>query len=104
MVVTHKGFHHSFSPVWYNTLSSMEKERAPSPARQLPTSGFEIVEDEMLLEEQSFSWYTPETFCPVKIGDILQSKYQVLGKLGYGSVSTAWLCRDLVLVLLYASF
>lgn len=50
----------------------------------------------MLLEEESFSWYTPDTFCPIKIGDILQSKYQVLGKLGYGSVSTAWLCRDLV--------
>lgn len=82
----------------------MEKGRAPSPARQPPTSGFEIVGDEVLLEEQSFSWYTSETFCPVNIGDILQSKYQMIGKLGYGSVSTAWLCRDLMFVLLYASF
>lgn len=79
----------------------METGRTPSPARQPPESGFEIVEDGLLLEEQSFSWYTPETFCPVKIGDVFESKYQVLGKLGYGSVSTVWLCRDLQSVALY---
>jgi serine/threonine-protein kinase SRPK3 len=51
-----------------------------------------------LLEEETFSWYDPEAFYPVRIGEIFRSKYQVLGKLGYGSVSSAWLCRDLVYV------
>jgi hypothetical protein len=53
----------------------------------------------ILLEEESFSWYTPSTFYPVRIGEIFESKYQVLLKLGYGSVSTAWLCRDLQYIL-----
>ncbi|KAI9806285.1 MAG: hypothetical protein M1825_006400 [Sarcosagium campestre] len=35
------------------------------------------------------------TFYPVRIGEVFQSRYQVLGKLGYGSRSTAWLCCDL---------
>lgn len=54
-----------------------------------------MVEDTQLLEEESFSWYTPESFYPVRIEEVFNAKYQVLGKLGYGSVSTAWLCRDL---------
>ena len=54
-----------------------------------------MVEVTQLLEEESFSWYRPESFYPVHIGDVFNAKYKVLGKLGYGSVSTAWLCRDL---------
>jgi serine/threonine-protein kinase SRPK3 len=78
----------------------MVAQNPPSPAREPPTSGFEVLNNEYLLEEETFSWYDPEGFYPVRIGEIFQSKYQVLGKLGYGSVSTAWLCRDLVYVLL----
>lgn len=49
---------------------------------------------DVLLEEESFSWYNRRAFYPVRIGETFKSKYQVLLKLGYGSVSTAWLCRD----------
>ena len=73
----------------------MTNDAAPSPPRQAPTSGFEVLDSSYLLEEETFPWYDPESFYPVQIGEIFQSKYQVLGKLGYGSVSTAWLCRDL---------
>ncbi|KFZ09042.1 hypothetical protein V502_08986 [Pseudogymnoascus sp. VKM F-4520 (FW-2644)] len=76
----------------------MESERPPSPQRQPPTSGFEVLDDAYLLEEKTFSWYSPDDFYPVQIGELFRSKYQVLGKLGFGSVSTAWLCRDLVLI------
>ena len=51
--------------------------------------------DSRLLEEESFPWYGQEIFYPVRIGEVFKSRYQVIGKLGYGSVSTAWLCRDL---------
>jgi serine/threonine-protein kinase SRPK3 len=78
----------------------MARGNAQSPPRQPPTTGFEVLDNTYLLEEESFSWYDPEAFYPVQIGEIFQSKYQVLGKLGYGSVSTAWLCRDLVYVIL----
>ncbi|KAK1827511.1 CMGC protein kinase [Podospora conica] len=39
----------------------------------------------------------PEVACyfPAKIGDILDGKYQVLGKLGCGITSAVWLARDL---------
>jgi serine/threonine-protein kinase SRPK3 len=77
----------------------MTQETAPSPARKPPTSGFEELDSEYLLEEETFSWYDPEAFYPVRIGEIFKSKDQVLGKLGYGSVSTVWLCRNLMYVL-----
>jgi serine/threonine protein kinase len=57
------------------------------------------VDDDVLLEEEAFSWYDPDNWYPVRIGQVLESRYQVLLKLGFGSVSTAWLCRDLRLVL-----
>jgi hypothetical protein len=77
----------------------MTEKRAPSPPREPPTSGFEVLDSKYLIEEETFSWYNPDEFYPVRIGEIFQSKYQVLGKLGFGSVSTAWLCRDLMYAL-----
>jgi serine/threonine-protein kinase SRPK3 len=38
--------------------------------------------------------YVPGGFHPVHIGDIYQSRYKVLHKLGYGGYSTVWLARD----------
>ena len=34
-------------------------------------------------------------FYPVCIGEVFEDRYQVLGKLGFGSNSTVWFCRDL---------
>lgn len=68
----------------------------PSPQRRPPTSGFEELAIDDLLDEEISPWYDAEDFYPVQIGEVFQSRYQVIGKLGYGSVSTAWLCRDLV--------
>ncbi|KAI0693722.1 putative CDK4/6 [Cytidiella melzeri] len=48
-----------------------------------------------LIEEETLSWYKPNYFYPVKVGQVLNSRYQVLGKLGHGAFSTTWLCRDL---------
>ncbi|KAI0883989.1 kinase-like domain-containing protein [Annulohypoxylon maeteangense] len=38
--------------------------------------------------------YHPGGYHPVHIGDIIQSRYRVLRKLGYGSYSTVWLVVD----------
>lgn len=57
---------------------------------------------DILLEEESFSWYDRRAFYPVRIGEIFESKYEILLKLGYGSVSTAWLCRNLEYDLSYS--
>ncbi|KAL9028037.1 MAG: hypothetical protein Q9196_003531 [Gyalolechia fulgens] len=69
--------------------------RSASPPRIFPTSGFKALNHVEKLEEENWDWYKPGVFYPVRIGEVFHSRYQVLGKLGYGSRSTAWLCRDL---------
>jgi len=68
----------------------------PSPPRDFRGASYEVLDNSYLLEEETYPWYDPESSYHVRIGEIFQSRYQVLGKLGYGSVSTAWLCRDLM--------
>jgi serine/threonine-protein kinase SRPK3 len=61
--------------------------RQPWPQLKFPTSGFEVVSDAVLLEEEQLEEF--------HIGDVFASKYQVIGKLGFGVTSTVWLARDL---------
>jgi serine/threonine-protein kinase SRPK3 len=74
----------------------MLTQKPPSPVRQAPTTGFEVLGNEYRLEEETWSWYEPEEYYPVRIGEVFKDRYQVVGKLGFGSVSTVWLCRDLM--------
>lgn len=46
-------------------------------------------------EEERLPWYNPDQFYPIRIGEILDASYKVLGKLGYGAYSTVWLCRNI---------
>ncbi|KAI9733895.1 MAG: hypothetical protein M1834_002550 [Cirrosporium novae-zelandiae] len=48
----------------------------------------------LLLEEETLPYYRPEQFYPVFKGEVFNSRYRVLGKLGYGANSTTWLGRD----------
>ena len=66
--------------------------------RVFPTTGFAMIPVSETVEEEHWPWYTPQSFYPVRIGDVLHSKYQVLYKLGYGTTSTIWMCRDLLSV------
>ena len=63
--------------------------------RAMPTSGWEKIPVEDKIEEETLPDYQAEKFYPVRLGEIFESRYQVVAKLGYGSVSTVWLCRDL---------
>ncbi|KAL6307087.1 CMGC/SRPK protein kinase [Sparassis latifolia] len=69
--------------------------RRPLPPRLFPTSGFEVIDNSCLVEEETWERYRPDEFYPVRIGEVFKSKYQVVGKLGYGGYATVWLCRDL---------
>ncbi|KAF2732395.1 kinase-like protein [Polyplosphaeria fusca] len=42
-------------------------------------------------EEEQLPWYNPDQFYPIRIGEILDSSYKLLGKLGYCAYSTVWL-------------
>ncbi|KAF2621538.1 kinase-like protein [Macroventuria anomochaeta] len=46
-------------------------------------------------EEEDVPNYRAERFYPVRLGEVLKSRYQVVAKLGFGTASTIWLCRDL---------
>ena len=74
--------------------------RSPSPPRELPAAEPQHMNSATLMEEETFPWYNSDKWFPVRVGEIFESRYQVLLKLGYGSVSTAWLCRDLRLMML----
>ncbi|TAQ90224.1 hypothetical protein B7494_g1498 [Chlorociboria aeruginascens] len=51
----------------------------------------------VLLVEENFDDFKKGIYYPVDIGDIFVSKYQVVGKLGFGVTSPVWLARDLQL-------
>ncbi|KAK2873398.1 hypothetical protein FQN49_002396 [Arthroderma sp. PD_2] len=48
-----------------------------------------------LAEEENSPFYDPSCFYPVRLGEILRDRYQIVSKLGYGSRATVWLAKDL---------
>ncbi|KAK7217473.1 hypothetical protein V2G26_005476 [Clonostachys chloroleuca] len=48
------------------------------------------------VEEETAPTYEPQRFYPAKLGEVLDSRYTVVSKLGFGTNSTIWLCRDRV--------
>ncbi|PLB46176.1 kinase-like protein [Aspergillus steynii IBT 23096] len=70
----------SSSPrVTHDKLSFFE----PPPFEYVPIEGVERLEG-----------YQPGGYHPIEIGDVLQTRYRVVHKLGFGTYSTTWLCRD----------
>lgn len=73
----------------------MPSRRPFSPARTFPKSGFQLIDPATLVEEETIPNYKAQRYYPASIGEVLDARYQIVGKLGYGSSSTVWLCRDL---------
>jgi hypothetical protein len=87
-----------FRPTAHFRSASWTTAVAP---RIFPATGFTTIPTSEMLEEENWPWYTPQSFYPVRIGDVVHSKYQVLYKLGYGTTATTWMCRDLQSVPLF---
>lgn len=68
---------------------------APSNPRRFPVSGFTELDPAVPIEEELLPEYIAEMYYPVRIGEVLNGRYQVVCKLGYGTTSTVWLARDL---------
>jgi hypothetical protein len=47
------------------------------------------------IEEELFPDYVASRYYPVRIGEVLRNRFQIVGKLGFGASSTVWLARDL---------
>lgn len=56
--------------------------------RTFPVDGFQSVPLEEKIEEETVPAYNAEKFYPVRLGEVLNSRYQVLAKLGFGTSST----------------
>ncbi|KAJ5587131.1 uncharacterized protein N7459_002896 [Penicillium hispanicum] len=67
-----------------------------SAPRVFPTTGFEILDPSLRIEEETLPTYSPEKYYPVQQGEIFSGRYQAVAKLGYGVTSTVWFARDLV--------
>ncbi|KAJ5201990.1 kinase-like domain-containing protein [Penicillium cinerascens] len=50
-----------------------------------------------------YRFYIASRYYPTRIGEIIKEQYQVVGKLGFGSTSTAWLARDMN-ILIYDNY
>ncbi|KAJ5351024.1 protein kinase domain protein [Penicillium brevicompactum] len=48
-----------------------------------------------VLDEERFEQFKLGKSYPANIGDVLSFRYQIVGKLGFGTTSTVWLARDL---------
>lgn len=59
------------------------------------TVGFEALPVEQPIEEENLPNYKAARYYPAHIGQVLQHRYQIVGKVGYGGGSTVWACRDL---------
>ncbi|KAH7014406.1 kinase-like protein [Microdochium trichocladiopsis] len=79
--------------VQHRAFASLSKPALPP--RQFPSSGFEIVDPSIELEEEWLPYYNKDAFYPVRIGEVLGERYQVITKLGWGTTSTVWLGHDL---------
>ncbi|KAK2742729.1 hypothetical protein FQN55_007670 [Onygenales sp. PD_40] len=47
------------------------------------------------IEEETLPDYIASQYYPARIGEVIKERYQVVGKLGFGSSSTTWLARDM---------
>jgi serine/threonine-protein kinase SRPK3 len=56
----------------------------------------ELIPTTFLIEEETLQDYKPQRYYPVKLNQLFHSRYKTLGKLGYGSASTVWLCQDIL--------
>lgn len=67
----------------------------PSRILTLPSGAFDKLPLDHKVEEETAPQYKAEKFYPVRLGEVFCSRYQVVAKLGFGTSSTIWLCRDL---------
>jgi serine/threonine-protein kinase SRPK3 len=77
------------------SLSQSLKPTVPGISHTPSPEGFDIISMEEEIEEETVPDYKAERFYPAHLSDVFKSRYQVTAKLGFGTGSTIWLCRDL---------
>ncbi|OCK87907.1 uncharacterized protein K441DRAFT_709141 [Cenococcum geophilum 1.58] len=65
-------------------------QRAPSPPLRFLTTGFKVFAPSEILDKERFEEFKLGRYYLVNIGEVFDSKYQVIGKLGFGVTSTVY--------------
>ncbi|KAK2594854.1 hypothetical protein QQS21_007442, partial [Conoideocrella luteorostrata] len=82
-------FHMPFRPLVSSMLGRM-KSSSVSHSIQVP----ETLPLDVPVDEENVPRYNPEAFYPANPGDVLDGRFELLAKLGWGTSSTVWLARD----------
>lgn len=61
-----------------------------------PSSHYDTISTLKQIEEETQPKYHPDHFYPAKLNEILEGRYQIIAKLGYGVTATVWLAQDLL--------
>ena len=60
-----------------------------------PQNHFDTISSVKQIEEETQPKYNPDHFYPAKLREVLNDRYQLVAKLGYGVTATVWLAEDL---------
>ncbi|KAL2219664.1 kinase domain-containing protein [Thermoascus aurantiacus ATCC 26904] len=71
----------------YELIRSPQSKQ-PSLPRRFSDIGCHLIGPDYLVEEETLPFYEHDQYYPVRIGEVFKSRYQVVGKLGYGAYST----------------
>ncbi|KAG6809941.1 hypothetical protein H0H93_015382, partial [Arthromyces matolae] len=86
-------------PSWLASLDRMGKNVPASHEVWRPvdysTAVVPTLDPDDPLEEELLDEYIADRYYPVVSGDVFNSRYQVVQKMGFGATSTVWLARDL---------
>lgn len=70
--------------------------RSLFPGRSFRSPISYLPEYEWIDGAEDLNGYAKGGYHPIRIGDILHSRYQVIDKLGFGGWSTVWLVNDML--------
>lgn len=80
------------APLW-QLVKGLVKEPTPQLFRFSNTS-FKTLPTDQRIGEEAHDAISKGRYYPVRIGDVVQDRYQIVGKLGFGVGSTVWLAND----------
>ncbi|GIZ44951.1 hypothetical protein CKM354_000813500 [Cercospora kikuchii] len=84
-----------FGRLAFGTARSSQYMRAMgSKAREATAKAPVLLPEDQLVDEEKFPSYRAERYLQVHPGDVLNGKYNVISKLGWGGFSTVWLAQD----------
>lgn len=64
------------------------------PSRSEVTQGSTLLRINHPIDEETVPGYVSTEYCSVNPGDVLNDRYKMLVKIGWGGSSTVWLARD----------